>query len=542
MSEEFSCSHRGQLLLPRVFKILFGFTLLSLSAAGQPLDFNIQFGEEFKAPKRSSLNDIVGHDATGVYAIKLQSGMFSWSQYTLERYDSNFKPVKSVDLEIREGGVPANIQHILYLKGKLLMFYVVRNRATNKSELYVREINKTTLAPEADRLKLGEADEGRVERGISFNFRTSRDSSKLGVSFSFPNEEHEASNFGFIVLDDKLQLLWKKFVTVPYHRDLFSVESFRVDNSGNAYLLGISYKEKRRSKRRGKPNYNYEVLSWTQQGEKMKSYPIVLEDRFLTDMQIEVVENPNGPANLICAGFYSSKGTFSIKGTYFLTVDLKTSAIKTKSFKEFGLDFIVENMSEREANRAMKRSERGEEVELYEYDLDKLLVGRDGSAILVGEQYFMEEVTTTNFINGRANYTTTYHYYYNDIIAVKISPQGQIEWAEKVSKSQHTINDGGFFSSYTLAILKGRVCFFFNDHPDNVGYKGIGRPMPYRAKESIVVLASLDQKGQQTRQPVFALRDVEVIMRPKVCEQVTNREVILFGQRRKKQQFARVSF
>jgi hypothetical protein len=509
--------------------------LLPITLLSQPLDFDIQWGEEFKAPKRSSLDDIVGHDATGIYAIKVRGGIFG-TDYTLERYDKNFRPVHSVDLAIKDEGPDVHIEHILHLRNKLLMFYVVPNRKTNKSELYAREINKQTLTPESAKLMLGEADEGRVVRGISFNFRTSRDSSKVGVSFNFPNEEKDKSSYGFIVLDDQLRLLWKKLVAVPYPASLFNVEAFKVDNSGNVYLLALSYKEKRRSKRRGKPNYNYEVFAWSQQGDQMKQYPISLEDRFLTDMQIEVVDN----RNLICAGFYSAKGTFSIKGTYFLTVDLASKEIKTKSFKEFDIDFMIENMSDREAKRAVKKQERGEEVEMYEYDLDKLLVGKDGSAILVGEQYFVEEVTSTSYVNGRATYTTTYHYYYNDIIAVKINPQGQIEWAEKISKSQHTASDGGFFSSYTLAILKGKICFFFNDHPENVNYKGIGRPIPYRAKESIVILASLNQKGEQTRQPVFALRDIEVIMRPKVCEQISNHDVILFGQRKKTQQFARV--
>src|SRR5690349_839581 len=402
--------------------------LVAISLHSQPLAFNIQWGEEFRAPRKSSLNDIVGHDASGIYTIKVRGGgLFSSTDYTLEHYDNSFKPVKSVDMEISEKGQPARIQHILYMKNKIFMFYVISNRSTDKAELYVCEINKASLLPEAQRVMLGEADESRVNKGISFNFRTSRDSSKLAVSFSFPNEEHDKSNFGFIVMDDHLQLLWKKVVTVPHPTSLFDVQSFRVDNGGNVYLLGLVYKDKRRSKRHGKPNYEYEVFSWSQQGEQMKQYPIALEDRFLTDMQIEVIDN----RNLVCAGFYSAKGTLSIKGTYFLRVDLGSKEIKTKSFKEFGIDFIVENMSEREANRAIKRQERGDDVELYEYYLDMLLVGKDGSAILIGEQYYVQQITSTSYINGRPTYTTTYHYYYNDIIAVKINPQGQIEWAEK---------------------------------------------------------------------------------------------------------------
>ncbi len=42
--------------------------------------------------------------------------------------------------------------------------------------------------------------------------------------------------------------------------------------------------------------------------------------------------------------------------------------------------------------------------------------------------------------------------------------------------------------------------------------------------------------------PIFNNKDVEVITVPKVCEQISNTEVVLFGQRKKMQQFGRLSF
>lgn len=60
--------------------------------------------------------------------------------------------------------------------------------------------------------------------------------------------------------------------------------------------------------------------------------------------------------------------------------------------------------------------------------------------------------------------------------------------------------------------------------------------------ESVVMLAKLDPSGKLERQPLFRSLDVEVIARPKVCEQITNNEIILFGQRKKTQQFASVTF
>lgn len=123
-------------------------TLLLLTASStlsaQPLDFAVKWGDEFKAPRKSSLEDIIGHDAGGIYAIKVRAAIFSGSSYTLERYDNNFRPVRSRDLEFREDGEPAVIQHILHLKNKLYKFmYYATGRQTRVSCMYV----KSTRAP-----------------------------------------------------------------------------------------------------------------------------------------------------------------------------------------------------------------------------------------------------------------------------------------------------------------------------------------------------------------------------------------------------------
>lgn len=524
------------------YRLVFCFISFVLCAAGQPLDFTLQWGQEFAAPRRSSLADIVGHDGSGIYVIKERAGNLfsSGSELTLEHFGKKFEPQVSAELEISEEGRLCEIQYVLHLKNKLYLFYSLLDPQRKKNKLFVRTINKTTLRPEDDKRMIGEIDFSRgskYNRG-DFNFRVSRDSSKIAVFYALPNNDDEPQSLGFHVLDENLGSVWELQTKLPYQDDLFDVESYKVGNNGNVYLLGLIYEEKRKSKRKGLPNYRYEVLSYSDNGTTIKQYPISLADKFLTDMQIESIDNKN----LICAGFYSAKGTFSIAGTFFLTIDLLTKEVKTKSFREFDLQFITQNMTEREAERTVKRDSKGDDAELYEYNLDKLLVGKDGSAILIGEQYFMKAVTSTMYINGRPSTTTTYHYYYNDIIAVKINPAGQIEWAEKVATTQHTTNDGGFYSSYLLAIVKNRICFIFNDHPDNLLYKGVGRPRNFFGRETLVMMVSLDQAGKQTRQPIFNSMDAEVITRPKVCEQISNNDIILFGQRRKTQQFARVSF
>ena len=516
-------------------------TFCSLDGLCQELNFSVKWGKEFSASRKSSLGDIVGVDATGIYVIKgrYRYSIFGSNTSTLERYSNDFVPTTSFELEIKEAGHLCEVQQILHLKSKLYIFYSYADLSERKNILFVREIDKASLQPKSEMLKLGEIDYAgkSTSNHGDFNFRVSRDSSKVLVFYNLPYVKDEPEVIGFNVLDSHMKSIWQKAITLPHKDGLFDVESFRVDNSGNVYLLGLIYKEKRKSKRKGQPNYSYEILACRDGGNTLMQYPVVLEDRFLSDMQIEILDDKR----LVCAGFYSEKGTYSIKGTYFLTIDAATKEIKTKSFKEFSLDFIIQSMTDREANRAVRKAEKGEEAELYEYDLDKLLVGKDGSAILIGEQYFMNVVTTSTFFNGVMTPTTNYHYYYNDIIAVKINAEGQIEWAEKVAKTQHSINDNGFYSSYTLAIVKGKICFIFNDNAKNLDYNRVGRPKNFNIKESLVMIVSLNQKGEQLRQPLFK-NDQEVIVRPKVCKQILNNQVILFGQRKKNQQFARVVF
>jgi hypothetical protein len=64
----------------------------------------------------------------------------------------------------------------------------------------------------------------------------------------------------------------------------------------------------------------------------------------------------------------------------------------------------------------------------------------------------------------------------------------------------------------------------------------------FKITKSIVVVASLDQKGNLTKKAIFNAKDADVITVPKVCEQISNSEVVLFGQRKKTQQFGRLSF
>lgn len=56
------------------------------------------------------------------------------------------------------------------------------------------------------------------------------------------------------------------------------------------------------------------------------------------------------------------------------------------------------------------------------------------------------------------------------------------------------------------------------------------------------MLVSMDAAGNQKKTPLFMTADADVIIRPKVCEQTSGRELVVFGQRKKNQRFIKIRF
>ena len=501
---------------------------------------DILWGQELKDSKKATLSDIVGYDNTGIYAIKTQrKGLYgARSSARLEHYDNAMNQSRSVELALPE----RDLEFILQLDNQLYLFTSFRNQRLRRNLLFVQGINKNSLLPEGKPLKIAEIDySGENKRNAgSFDFEKSIDGSKVLIYYQLPHNKRESEQFGFHVFDSKLKLLWEKEITLPYQEELFDIEDYEVDNLGNVHVLGLAYKEKRKEKRKGEPNYQYQILSYFEQGNELKEYAIDIPGKFLTDMQITI----NDDRDIICGGFYSNEGTFSIKGSYFLKVNGANKAITATAFKEFGIDFITQNMRRREENKAKRKAEKGKNVELYEYDLDEIILKENGGAVLIGEQYFVEKVITSfTDAAGNRNTTTTYEYHYNDIIVINMSAEGNIEWVKKIPKRQHTANDQGFYSSYALSVVKDKLYFVFNDHPKNLYYTGSGKLFNFnKGPESLVVLATLDSQGKLTREGLFFAKQADILTRPLVCEQVSENEMVLFGQRKKTHRFAKLTF
>lgn len=519
-----------------ILSIVFSFCFLNGQSKSK--EASVKWSKEQKESRRSSLSGIIGKDKSGIYALKLEGKILASSIFTIEHYDHKMNLITSSDFNMKEGKKKKFYEGSILSNGKLYIFSSFRNKGKSKNYFFRQTVNLKTLELNNDIEKIAEIDFKGFSKfnAGNFNFEVSRDSSKFLIYYNRPYKKNEKEKYGFHVYDQQFNELYSKKITLPYKDQLFDLQDFTVDNSGNMHIIGKLYKGKRKDTRRGKPNYTHLVTSYYDKGETVEKYPIKVEGKYLNDMQVAIDKD----GNIACGGFYASKASFNVDGSFWLKIDPKSKEIITKNFKEFDIDFITQNMKKRHEKKAKRKEKKGKEVELYSYDLDDIVFSDDGGAVLIGEQFFITVSTSTD---SKGRTSTTYRYHYNDIIVVKVSAEGTIEWAEKIPKRQVSTNDGGFYSSYHLSVVKDKLYFVFNDNPKNLFNKGDGKMKNYILnKECLVVLITMDGRGKFKKEALFDARGTGVYIRPKVGRQISFDETILFGQKKKKQKLAKVTF
>lgn len=512
-----------------IFSLLIVSTLVGF---GQNSLENVEIitGEKQEIEKRTIFEDIVGYDETGIYTYRKKVNIAGKiKNHYLEHYDQEMSRTKSVEFILEEKNKEMYFEFIVNLNNELYLFSSFANQKLKKNFLFYQSINKETLKPSKELIKIAEIDysEKSIANSGLFDYEISYVDSNLLIYYSLPYDRGENEKFGFHVFDKNMNQLWHKRVDLTYTEELMDIEDYKIDSKGNVHLLGLIYDEKRTKEKKGNPNYKFHVFSFLNNGNQLKEHPLEIEGKFLTDMKIAI----NKDQDVICGGFYSSESTSSIEGSYFSRISSETNEIVAQSFEEFDSDFLTQYFSEKEKEKSLKKTSKGKDVSRLEYDLNNIVTRDDGGAILIAEQFYQ---FTTSYVtsDGGSRSTTTYNF--NEIIIISKSSEGKIEWTKKIPKKQITVDDLGIYSSYALAVANNKMYFLFNDHPRNLSFNGEGE-IQYMSilDQTNVVLVTVDSKGNDKKQLLYSTNlfssEKNVLFRPFNSKKLAKNELVLFG-------------
>ena len=493
---------------------------------------DLKWGSILKIDKKSMFQDVLAHDETGSYILKTGK-----KGKSIEKLNNNMMVENSMALPLTYQKKQMGLEGLVYYNDKIIMLSSFNDRKLKKNFLFYQVINSSNLTLDGTLKNIGEITYEKRRFNGDFGFDVAADSSSMLLFFEMPYEKNASEKYSFRVMDSKLDEIWSQEVELPYKEQFFTVRDYEVSSKGDVFVLGKEFNEDKNSKAmRDSPNYKYHILGYYNKGEKIVDYEVSLHDKFIKNVTFDI--NSNG--DIICSGFYSESYGSGIKGAFFLSIDGVSREIKKESYKEFEESFITEGWTDKEINKAKKKKvKKDKAIEMYNYDLQDFVLRKDGGVVLLAEQYYVKVVTTTTTdANGNTITRTTYHYYYNDVIVINISPDGDIEWATKIEKYQHSVNDGGRLSSFALQVKNNGMYLVYNESARQYFDKEERSEMKGKEKRSyLTFLVSINNEGEYEKEILLNNSIDKVYTVPKLCEQISRGEMLIYSYSRKGQKF-----
>lgn len=485
---------------------------------------NLVLSDALEIPDRTFVKGILGEQADGsLIVLRAEtSGKSGHDRYWLEHYNPDMSLKFSNELELpKVGEVPHRFEDLMFLRNKLVLFTSMYNKVQKKNYAFI-----TTISAEGkiiDEPKpVDEISAFKLANIGEFDFVRSPDSSMVLVYHNEPYEKYTNEKFSYRVIDYNMNVLWEQQIELPYKNREFSIEHYELDQDANVHLLSrITQSEEKWVK--GNPNFYYSILSYNHSTNAIKEYEINLGSRSISDISFTL--GPEG--HLQSAGFYSeeAKSENYTAGAFFLKIDPRTEKVVQRGFKKFNQGVVTEFIGERKALQGK---------ELYNFNIKRFLPIEEGGALLIGEQTI---TSVSCYTDPRTGFQTcTDNYYFNDIIIVKFNDAGKVAWTRRVPKQQHSINDHGFYSSFTIAYQNGQLHLVFNDHAANTNWQeGKKHQVMTNLKKAIVAHVTVNADGSIKRQVITDWDNSEIILRPKISYfHALSNTLILFGQRRSK--------
>ncbi len=473
----------------------------------------IVWSDNLKVSQDETFSGVIGKEGTGVFVLssRSQKNNIMRTEHTIRHYDANMKEVNSADLNLDYQNKYRDLELVFQYKKEIFIVASQNDKEHKQKNLYLQKLNKKTLQLEPDIKKIDAIDysgHSRFNSG-SFYFKISRDSSTLAIMYNLPYELGGKERFGFNVFDAELNPIWNKDIELPYNDKLFTITNFILDINGNIHLLGKIFENKR-----DKTAYKHHIISYYNGGKEVREYPVHIPDKYLTDMNIAV----NDDLDILCTGFYSEKGIRSIKGSYFLKINKETKKILIENFMEFDKEFMLKNLSKRDAKYLNVLFEKNRNPEMKNYHLDDMVLKDDGGVVLIGEQFYQDGTTSAGN-----------KYFYNHIIVINIQPNGMIEWAQKIPKKQLAIGDSRLLASYAMMVRNDKLYFVFYDSQKNLTDNG---EKIYDWKSSMgLILVELDgNDGNYTKELLATYADSKTYLWPKRYHQISKNDMMLHGK------------
>lgn len=507
--------------------ILFTFLFVNFLQAQESIDVSLFKSEVFKEKKDTYLNTIFKDDGNNLYIIR---SLENDKKMLIDVYTKDFKKLQSFEHKLKRRHRIAGA----FLENNLLGFVeYFRNKKEDKIEAFLYTSDKDKL--NFSKKKIFEVSTDSYPNffdtlfsssKIDKNFRGNMSVSKSAnyYVFNIDSSDKKTEKHTILVFDRDFNKIWEKDIELPYDDRKFKLQDVIVSDNGEVYLLGKVYPKKKRKKKKG-GKYNYELFKITQDNSVSKKFEV--EDHFVASLEL----NFNTEDNISLIGFYSNRNEHRFKGVCAFIANPNDLSVISKEFSPFTEQFLTDKYGKKK------------DKELRNIVFKNISYTNNGDMIITAEEYFVTQVYTHNQFGG---FSRTY-YNFDDIIILKLDKKGKLIWARNINKAQTS----GYFSNPLMSY--GSVQYNNNEYLLLNAHKKMGELSGGRIKfrESFLwkatkrntnlYIVKVDENGDFTYKTLLKNKDEKTPFNCRFVEQISENELILFGERRRKKQFLKIT-
>jgi hypothetical protein len=490
------------------------------------------WGQEYKLGGKTSLGHILGDDGNHFYILKFLGSGETMQTY-LEKYALNtMNLIDNLLLPLLEAkGEELQVEASYLVDDFVWIFTSFYDRSVDS--LYSYSYQYTLDGKPKTPRKLLEKLYVPGKKLIGeFDFELSVDSNHVLFAYTPPVNKYEFEDRSLKMIDKSNSILWNETLEISHPSEYFQVIKRVIPDSSHAYILAAAYSNRvnAANKNHVKNTGKYLLYHYNIEERSLNEAHLSLNGKYITSATMTFDEDKN----LFIIGLYSRTRSYSVSGAFYLRLDMNTGKIIQKGFSDFDKDLLRQFISDKKIRN---------EKELDSFEIRELFLDSLDQVTLIAEQYY---ITTTTYTDPRTGHVIyTYYYHYNDILIVKFGEEGRIKWGKRLAKEQQSLDDKGYYSSYSAVTHEDKLYIVYNDNPKNLQ---IDPESPNSniwemndPKKSVAVLVTYTGSEGGNRQVLFDANKAEYILNPNIIYRVDEDTIILFAQGWRDYRFVRVN-
>lgn len=237
---------------------------------------------------------------------------------------------------------------------------------------------------------------------------------------------------------ETLSLIYKKSYQENIEK-FYQANDLSIDDDRNVFALGKLFLEGRSQKKGGKANYDFILNKISSSNIQTTKVDFKDDKEHISSLVLSNIDN-----EIRLMGFFSEERAGKIKGALFFNVDTESMAVAaSKSFK-LPESVYKDLYSESKADRRKGK-------ELSGYYVDYIMNDSRGNTYILAEEFFVTTQYVSAGMNGGGYWVTTYHY--NNVLTLKLNPQGDLEWGRSIFKRATAPSYNAFIKDDELHII-----------------------------------------------------------------------------------------